>query len=129
MSQWPYHKSLVLKANASKNVINSVGMFELGDEIQLIALLNLMISMDSANGHLASNYNVPVITLWGSTHPCLGFTPFGQPKENSIVSNRNRLPFIPTSVYGNKKVKGYEDVMRTIDPKLVIDLAFKILNN
>ncbi|MEC7548669.1 MAG: glycosyltransferase family 9 protein [Bacteroidota bacterium] len=116
-------------ADASKNVINSVGMFELGDEIQLIALLNLMISMDSANGHLASNYNVPVITLWGSTHPCLGFTPFGQPKENSIVSNRNRFPFIPTSVYGNKKVKGYEDVMRTIDPKLVIDLAYKILNN
>ena len=86
-----------------------------------------MISMDSANGHLASNYNVPVITLWGSTHPCLGFTPFGQPKENSIVSNRDRFPFIPTSVYGNKKVKGYEDVMRTIDPKLVIDLAYKIL--
>ena len=104
-------------------------MFELGEEIQLISLLNLMISMDSANGHLASNYNVPVITLWGSTHPCLGFTPFGQPKEHSILSNRNRFPFIPTSVYGNKKVKGYEDVMRTIDPKLVIDLAYKILNN
>ena len=38
-------------------------------EIELISNLDLMISMDSANGHIASIYNVPVITIWGLTIP------------------------------------------------------------
>jgi ADP-heptose:LPS heptosyltransferase len=32
-----------------------------------------MISMDSANMHLASLYGVPVISIWGATHPFAGF--------------------------------------------------------
>ena len=38
-------------------------------EIELISNLDLMISMDSANGHIASIYNVPAVTIWGLTHP------------------------------------------------------------
>jgi ADP-heptose:LPS heptosyltransferase len=83
--------------------------------------------MDSANGHIAANYNIPVITLWGLTHPFAGFSPFLSLSENMIVSNREQYPQIPTSAYGKKTPKGYEDIMKTIEYKDVIVRALKIL--
>jgi hypothetical protein len=41
--------------------------------------------------------------------------------ENALVSDRNLYPKLPTSVYGNKKVEGYQDAMRTILPEQVIE--------
>jgi ADP-heptose:LPS heptosyltransferase len=83
--------------------------------------------MDSANGHIAANHNVPVITLWGLTHPFAGFAPFLSKSENMIVSNREQFPLLPTSAYGKKIPKGYESVMRTIEYKDVIVRALKVL--
>ena len=40
-----------------------------------------------------------------------------QPLENALVSDREKYPLLPTSVYGNKKVLGYEEAMRTILPE------------
>lgn len=114
-------------AKAYKNVVNATSVYAFDAELRLIAQLHLMISMDSANGHLAANYRVPVISLWGATHPFLGFAPFGQAETNSLTADRLQYPFLPTSVYGNKIRRGYEDAMRTIDPKAVIELAREIL--
>lgn len=83
-------------------------------ELELISNLNLMISMDSANGHLAANYAVPVITLWGHTHPYAGFTTFNYDSKNQFTVDREKFPMIPTSIYGNKTTNGYDDAMRTI---------------
>ena len=120
-------EQLDIWATAYKNVVNAAGVYAFEPELRLIAQLDLMLSMDSANGHLAANYGVPVISLWGATHPCLGFAPFGQPSKNCLVADRNQYPFLPTSVYGNKIRKGYQDAMRTIDPKTVIELALEAL--
>ena len=89
--------------------------------------MDLMISMDSANGHLAANCEVPVLTVWGMTHPFCGFAPFDQGIENSIMIDRNYYPHIPTSIYGNKIPKGYENAFRSIEPKEVIEKALEIL--
>jgi ADP-heptose:LPS heptosyltransferase len=86
-----------------------------------------MISMDSGNGHLAAMYGVPVITMWGVTHPAAGFVPFGQSVENQIVSNREEFPLIPTSVYGNKFPPGYDKVMKTISPEQIVKRVRQIL--
>jgi ADP-heptose:LPS heptosyltransferase len=80
-----------------------------------------MLSMDSGNAHIAAMLGVKVITLWGATHPYAGFLPFNQSLETALVSDRNQFPKLPTSVYGNKKVEGYEEAMRTISPKNVIE--------
>lgn len=121
------HAKLDIWANAYPNVANATGVYDFGAELRLIAQLDLMISMDSANGHLAANYNVPVLTLWGSTHPCLGFTAFGQPEQHCLTPDLTAYPLLPTSVYGNKKVKSYQDAMRSIAPKAVIELALEIV--
>lgn len=109
------------------NCISAAGKLTFKDELELIGNLEVMISMDSGNGHLAAMYGVPVITLWGVTHPAAGFVPFGQPEENQITSDRKKYPLIPTSVYGNKIPPGYEHVMETIAPEQIVNRALKIL--
>ena len=102
------------------NVINVAGKIKFTQELQLISNLDVMLSMDSGNAHIAAMLGVKVITLWGATHPYAGFSPFNQPIENALVADRNLFPKLPTSVYGNKKVEGYEDAMRTILPEEVV---------
>jgi ADP-heptose:LPS heptosyltransferase len=96
--------------------ISVAGKFTLAEELALISNLDLMVSMDSANGHMAANYGVPVLTLWGLTHPFAGFAPFRQPPGNALMADRSRYPAIPTSVYGKSMPAGYEAVMETIAP-------------
>lgn len=103
-----------------ENVINMAGKIKFQQELQLISNLDVMLSMDSGNAHIAAMLGVKVITLWGATHPYAGFSPFNQPLGNTLVSDRKRYPKLPTSVYGNKKVDGYEDAMRTILPKTIV---------
>jgi ADP-heptose:LPS heptosyltransferase len=104
-----------------ENVVVVAGKLKFEQELQLISNLDLMLSMDSGNAHIAAMLGVNVITLWGATHPFAGFSPFNQPSENALVSDRNLFPKLPTSVYGNKMEAGYEDAMRTISVQSVID--------
>jgi len=102
------------------NIVVVAGKLKFNEELQLISNLDVMLSMDSGNAHIAAMLGVKVITLWGATHPFAGFAPFHQPLENCLISDREKYPLLPTSVYGNKKVEGYEDVMRSIAVEEVI---------
>ena len=112
---------LNILATAKENVIVAAGKFSFDQEIQLISNLDLMLSMDSGNAHIAAMLGINVITLWGATHPYAGFKPFNQPIENCLVSDREKYPLLPTSVYGNKKVEGYENAMRTISMEKIVN--------
>ncbi|MBC2838250.1 glycosyltransferase family 9 protein [Robiginitalea sp. SC105] len=109
------------------NCVSVAGRGSLSQELRLISNLDLMVSMDSGNGHLAALYGVPVLTLWGVTHPYTGFAPFGQPPEHSLMADRDMYPQIPTSVYGNKVPEGYHRVMETIPPETVCGKILEIL--
>lgn len=103
------------------NVIVVAGKLSFTEELKLISNLDIMLSMDSGNAHIASMYGVKTIVLFGATHPFAGFMPFGQPLENALVPDLVKYPKLPTSVYGNKVVAGYEDVMRTISPLDIVN--------
>src|SRR5690554_1835895 len=107
------------------NVTVVAGKVSFEEELQLMQHLDVMLSMDSGNGHLAAMYGVKVISLWGHTHPFAGFVPFHQPLSNSLIPDLQQFPLLPTSVYGNKIVPGYEDVMRTITPEQVVEIIVK----
>jgi ADP-heptose:LPS heptosyltransferase len=102
------------------NVIVVAGKLKLPEELQLISNCNVMLSMDSGNAHIAAMLGVKVVTLWGATHPFAGFKPFQQPIENCLTADRVKYPLLPTSVYGNKTIPGYEDAMRTISVEAVV---------
>ena len=106
--------------NQHENVVVVAGKIIFEEELQLISNLDLMLSMDSGNGHIAAMLGVKVLTIWGATHPFAGFTPFNQPLENSLTPDTNLFPALPTSIYGNKKVDGYEHAMRSIEPEKIV---------
>lgn len=114
-------KQLDQLKNNHQNVLVLAGKINLKAELAIISNLNLMLSMDSGNAHIAAMLGVNVITLWGATHPFVGFQPFHQPDGFCLTSDNKQYPFLPTSVYGNKKVAGYENAMRTILPSKVIE--------
>ena len=115
--------------NNHSNVIVLAGKLKFNQELEVISNVDVMLSMDSGNAHIAAMLGVKVITLWGVTHPFAGFSPFNQPLETCIVSDRDKYPLLPTSIYGNKKVEGYEDVMRSISVESIVKKINLILNH
>lgn len=78
--------------------VNMAGKLDLAGELQLMSHLDIMLTMDSANMHFASLVNVPVITIWGATHPYAGFKAWGQKETNQLQLD---LYCRPCSVFGN----------------------------
>ena len=111
-----------LEAIASKyaNVFCVAGKFSLEQELDIISNLKVMLSMDSSNGHMAAMLGVKVVTLWGVTHPFAGFAPFHQIQSNNLLSDLEKYPKIPTSIYGNNYPEGYELAMQTIPVERII---------
>ena len=109
------------------NCINLIGRYDFSEELNVISQLDLMISMDSGNGHLSAIFGVPTITIWGVTHPYLGFAPFAQPEANSLLADRDQYPLIPTSVYGNRSPEGYEKAINTVSVSAIKDRIEAIL--
>ncbi|MBQ0151401.1 MAG: glycosyltransferase family 9 protein [Chryseobacterium sp.] len=73
----------------------------LTQELEKIAQLEVMVSMDSANMHLASVAGTRCISVWGATHPYAGFLGYGQ-SEDDVVQVRD-LTCRPCSVFGDKE--------------------------
>jgi ADP-heptose:LPS heptosyltransferase len=110
-----------------ENVVSMAGKLNLSQELNLISQLDVMISMDSANMHLASLMNVPVVSVWGGTHPFAGFYGWGQDWDNIIQSD---LPCRPSSVFGNKEcpVHGSAGCMQEITPRMIADKVRSVIN-
>ena len=111
----------ILNGFQNMNVINLAGKLTLGEELDVVSNLDVMLSMDSGNAHIATMLGVKVVTIWGVTHPFAGFAPFNQPKDYTLVSDRDQFPKIPTSIYGNKYPEDYKKASRSIAPKTIVD--------
>lgn len=111
-----------------ETVVNVAGKFSFEEELALISHVDVMLSMDSGNAHLAAMFGRKVVTIWGVTHPYAGFYPFGQPIENALLADREQYPLLPTSIYGNKYPEGYENVMQTITPEAVFEKIEEVIN-
>lgn len=83
------------------NTTSLAGKLSLSDELNMISKLRVMISMDSANMHLASLVGTRVVSVWGATHPYAGFLGYGQ-KEEDVVGVKD-LTCRPCSVFGDKE--------------------------
>ena len=108
------------------NVYSVPGKYNFSDELNLVAQLNVMVSMDSAPMHLASLYGIPVVSVWGGTHTFAGFYGWGQSLDYAVQLD---LPCRPSSVFGNKKcpVHGEQGCMEGIEPGMIIDRVQKVI--
>ena len=107
------------------SVFNMAGKYSFQDELAIISNVDKMVSMDSANMHLASLFNVPVISIWGATHPFAGFYGWGQDEANIVQIN---LECRPCSVFGNKPCyRGDHACMNGIEEAMIVNKIIKPL--
>lgn len=89
-------------------------------ELDFIAGLDVMVSMDSANMHLASLTSTPVVSIWGATHPYGGFLGWGQDLHN--VLQMDDMPCRPCSIYGKTLCPlGDYPCLSRITPERIVD--------
>lgn len=102
-----------------ENVTALNGRLDLKGELELISHLDCVVSMDSLVMHMASLVATPVVSVWGATHPKLGFLGYGCQPEGIV--QRDDLNCRPCSVYGKKPCK-YKDYrcMTGIQPEEIV---------
>lgn len=87
-----------------ENVTSLVGKYNLEKELDIISNLNLMLTMDSGNMHIANLAGAKTLSVWGATHPYLGFYSTGNYNEDLFIQIPEKdLPCRPCSVFGKKK--------------------------
>jgi ADP-heptose:LPS heptosyltransferase len=114
-----------------KNVTNLIGKYSLEVELGLLSQMDLVLSMDSANMHMASLTGTKVVSIWGATHPLAGFTPFGQDNDDQMIQiSTKELPCRPCSVFGNKPCYRSDFAcMNWIEPNIVVEKIEFFLEN
>ncbi len=91
----------------------------LAEELALMSRLDVMVSMDSANMHLASAVGTRVVSVWGATHPRAGFLGWGQRESDCVGLD---LPCRPCSIYGNKPCAfGDYRCLTGISPETIVE--------
>lgn len=105
--------------DTSGRFVSVIGRFGLREEIDLIANLDLMVSMDSSAMHMASLVGTPVVSVWGATHPYAGFLGLGQSAEDAVGLD---MPCRPCSVYGHKECwRGDYACLNDLPPEQVFE--------
>lgn len=97
------------------------GRFSLDEELAIISRLDLMISMDSANMHIAAMTGIKVISIWGATDPLAGFGAWMQPDGFSVRISVNELTCRPCTIYGKGKCRRRDFAcMKWLTPEMVV---------
>lgn len=94
-------------------------------ELILMSHLDVMISMDSANMHLASLTGTRVVSIWGATHPYAGFLGWNQKESDAVQVD---LPCRPCSIFGKKPcARGDFACMTTLMPETIAQKVLSVL--
>jgi len=107
-----------------EGVQSLAGKNRMDEEIEIMRTLRLMLTMDSANMHMASLAGTRVLSVWGATHPWAGFLGFGQKESDCIQRD---LPCRPCSIYGNRYCVYRDYRCLDIAPETIIERVEKAL--
>lgn len=117
MQQWV---NCYPQVTSASNILGSMDK-----ELALMSNLDVMVSMDSGNMHLASLVACPVVSIWGATHRYAGFMGWNQSEANAVELN---MPCRPCSIYGSKPcVHGDYRCLNNIDTERIIEKIDAVL--
>lgn len=121
------YRTLNAWAERYPNAINASALLgSLQQELILMSHLDVMVSMDSANMHLASVCGTRVVSVWGATHPFAGFVGWGQRESDTVQA---AMPCRPCSIYGAKPcLRGDFACLSSIEPQMIVEKVEKVLN-
>ena len=117
-----------LQKKFPEHIVVVAGQLKLKQELALMEMLDLMLCVDSSNMHLAALMGTPLLSIWGGTHPDVGFGPYGNGEESIIQINLTELPCRPCSVYGREKcLRGDFACLAWITPDQVVSHVMNAL--
>ena len=107
------------------NVTALFGKVRFDGEIDLIANLDCVVSMDSLVMHLASLVETPVVSVWGASHPSLGFHGYGLSTEGILQPD---MPCRPCSVFGARPCRlGDYRCLAALTPERVVERVERLI--
>ncbi len=113
-------------ANQYPNCQSVVGKLKFAEELMLMSKLDVMVAMDSGNMHLASLVNTKVVSIWGATHPYLGFSPYNN-EAYMVQVPKEDLPCRPCTVYGKLKTEADQQCAQKAMEGISIEMILKAI--
>lgn len=100
------------------DVLNLTGRTSMEELIALVGKVDVLLSNDSGIVHIAAALRKPVVAIFGSTVPQMGFAPFGN--KHKIIEVDRKMKCRPCGLHGPKECpKGHFRCMLDIDPEIV----------
>ena len=97
------------------------------DEYALLGKCDLMLTMESANMHLASLVDLQAMTVWGPTSPACGYLGYNQVIEDDIQLD---MDCRPCSITGDKACKyGDYRCLKNIKPEYIVQRVVEAVEN
>lgn len=101
------------------------GLYPIAEELALMAEMDVMVSMDSANQHMAAIAGTEVVTVWGSTTPACGFLGYNRNEADALCLN---LECQPCSVAGKPECPlGHFKCMKDLKPDAVVNKVMEVV--
>lgn len=117
-------KGLEIVNNLStKNIINTCGKYSISQSASIVKQSKLLLTHDTGLMHIASAFNVKIVSVWGNTVPDLGMFAY-KPQNPEMVSMHqvDGLSCRPCSKIGFKECpKGHFDCMMKQDSTAIAD--------
>lgn len=107
----------------SPSFVTKVDNISLSGLKGILASAEIYIGNDSGPSHMASALGAATISIFGPTHPALGFAPRGE-WARTIYAD---LPCSPCSLHGSGKCRyGNRECFEKISPEFVVEEAMKL---
>ena len=106
--------------------VATFAQMKLDELAALVSLFDIAVTNDSGPGHLAAALGLDTITIFGPTHPVLGFAPIGR-GENRIITRD--LDCSPCSLHGEGKCKRGDRACMDIPVSVVLENIIELWNS
>lgn len=121
----PEDKSIALEVQEKsvKQVYTAVGKSSLNESAEIIRRSQFVVSGDTGMMHIAAAYQKKIYSIWGSTVPRFGMTPYmPENPERSVIIEDKELSCRPCSKLGfNECPKQHFNCMMKLDISLIED--------
>ena len=100
------------------NIINTCGKYSINQSAHIVKNSDLLITHDTGMMHIAAAFKMKIYSVFGGTHPSLGFSPYLPNPGNKIIQVEN-LSCRPCHRFGKINCpKGHFKCMNLIDENL-----------
>jgi ADP-heptose:LPS heptosyltransferase len=113
----------IQKETLRPNVQSTCGLFNLQQSASIVSQAKKIVTHDTGLMHIASCFEIPIVSIWGNTVPSLGMFPYSPQKpSNFTVHQVDHLTCRPCSKIGSSKCpKGHFHCMEWQDINQIIE--------